>query len=489
MVVAFVLTPFLIRALGQHVYGLVVLLGVFTAQGFGSLADFGLASAVVKYTAEYAARHDEARLQSLFGSSFWLYVMIGFGSGLLVWVGGSFALAHLFNLAPADLPLARVLLAVLACTTVVDFVGLWLAAVLDGLQRFTVANAVQIGRTILYAGLVTASVQAGYGAVGWVVATGAANVAACIVLYWFVRRSTAWSPWSSSVDRHMVRTMWSFSLKVFVVRITGVLYNSIDRTALGIFRPAESLAVYDVANKIHRIAFLPMGLTTALAVPSTSSLAAANRVDDLRELFLRGTLYTVALCLPLVVILLMLAPFILAAWVGDGFVRYTPETRLFLSYLLFWPLPQIGWNMMIGLNRTKKLLPVNIVSVGMNLVLSLLLASSYGVLGVIVGTVIGNLVATPWYLAVFTREIGVTVKEFGRRVVLRSYPQGLVLAAGLWAVLQIHTPHSLGMLALFVVGAYLFYAVLFWFTGVDMVDRARFRSALRWPVVSGDAPR
>ena len=49
------LTPFLIKALGTGTYGLVVLMGVFTAQGFGGLADLGFASAVTKYVAQYVA--------------------------------------------------------------------------------------------------------------------------------------------------------------------------------------------------------------------------------------------------------------------------------------------------------------------------------------------------------------------------------------------------------------------------------------------------
>ncbi len=478
IVVMLFLTPFLIHALGTGTYGIVVLMGVFTAQGFGGLADLGFASAVTKYCAQYAAGGEEDELDRLLGTSFWLYVFIGLGTALLVWLFGRLALDHLFTIAPADRPLAGTLLIILAAGTAVDFAALWLAAVLDGFQRYSVGNGIQIGRLALMATLVVSGVRAGYGAVGWVTALVAATAITGAVSYLYLKRISRWALSRARFDRTMVRTLWSFSSKVFVTRLTSVAYHTIDRVALGTFRNTAALAAYDVCNKIHTASVIPLGFTSTLTVPTVSSLDATGRAEDVREFFLRGTLYTAGISLPIVVVLMALAPHILAVWIGQGFEQYATEARVFLSYVLLWSLTPVGWNTMIGLNRTGELLPVNILSVVLNLVISVALVGSMGVLGVILGTVIGNLVAVPLYLRSFLGALGITFKHFVGRVILRAYPQALAVGLALWLLLRGWQPDSVIELGLAASAAALAYVLLFWLTGVDAADKRRFSALL-----------
>src|SRR5512135_1866743 len=71
----FFLTPFMLRQLGVTDYGLYALVGSVAA--YGLLLDFGIASAVTKYIAEFHARDEIEQAQRLVATALVLYSGLG----------------------------------------------------------------------------------------------------------------------------------------------------------------------------------------------------------------------------------------------------------------------------------------------------------------------------------------------------------------------------------------------------------------------------
>jgi O-antigen/teichoic acid export membrane protein len=94
----FFLTPFLLAQLGNQLYGLWVLVGSIVA--YGSLLDFGIAGAMIKYVAEYRARGEHAQLNRLVATALRIYMTLGLlAIGLALLIAPFFP--DLFNV-PAD---------------------------------------------------------------------------------------------------------------------------------------------------------------------------------------------------------------------------------------------------------------------------------------------------------------------------------------------------------------------------------------------------
>ena len=117
LAVWFLLTPFLVRKLGATQYGLWVLVASFIA--YGSLLDFGVGDAIVKYVAEFRARGDDDSASRLVATSLWLYCALG----LLVFVIGV-ALAplvpKLINVPPSEQHTASLLVILTALGVAVE---------------------------------------------------------------------------------------------------------------------------------------------------------------------------------------------------------------------------------------------------------------------------------------------------------------------------------------------------------------------------------
>ena len=77
----FFLTPFLLRQLGASDYGLWILIGSIAA--YGSLLDFGIATAVTKYVAQFHAEGRIEQARSLVATTLWLYIGLGLLAVLL----------------------------------------------------------------------------------------------------------------------------------------------------------------------------------------------------------------------------------------------------------------------------------------------------------------------------------------------------------------------------------------------------------------------
>src|SRR5438128_12262489 len=90
LVTGFLLSPFLIRHLGDSVYGVWVLVGSLV--GYLGLLDFGILPYTTKYVAEYRARGDQAAINRVATQGIAAFSLMGIATLVL-----SFASALLFN--------------------------------------------------------------------------------------------------------------------------------------------------------------------------------------------------------------------------------------------------------------------------------------------------------------------------------------------------------------------------------------------------------
>src|SRR5688572_13294473 len=71
----FFLTPFILRQLGATVYGLWALISSVVA--YGSLLDFGIWGAIIKYVAQYRAQGEIEEARRLISTAVLLYTLLG----------------------------------------------------------------------------------------------------------------------------------------------------------------------------------------------------------------------------------------------------------------------------------------------------------------------------------------------------------------------------------------------------------------------------
>lgn len=471
--VMYLMVPHVLRLTGESHYGLWVLLSTLSVSGALGFLDLGLNGSVVKWVAEHSSKGEHELAGRVVDVAVAVFVPIGVASALLLVVLRPWFVGAWFDIPLADRPIASAMIVGLAIQVACDFIALPFAAVAQAFLRFGFLRALQsIKLTLFGAGSVLA-LHLGYGIEALALIAAGLSLAHVPLLVWLARKDLPSWTFGLRFPRDVAGPVVAFSAKVLTLRITGALYRNMDKLILGVMLGTVAVKNYDLVYKVHALALMPISFVTPLIVPLASRLAATDDRAGLRELMVSGSKYMGALCVPVAAATSLLAEPLLRHWLGPSEAAHATLVQLFVAYLFFWPLIQVGWNTMIGMNLAGPLVVVSVATVGANFVLSLLLVRPMGMAGVVVATVASNAVAFVAYLVLSLRALEVPLSAFARVVALGTLLPTAACAASVLALRALHAPSSLLQTLLYLgcgIGAGLLCFAAF---GVDAEEREK----------------
>jgi O-antigen/teichoic acid export membrane protein len=267
--------------------------------------------------------------------------------------------------------------------------------------------------------LIIAAVGRGHGVVSLAVKSLAITVAKGGAAYVIARRAEPGLRLGFSlVTRATLRRTMSYGSFVGGLRLLSVVYSQMDRAIIAIVVTVAAVSRYEVAFRVQSIATLVLVMSSSAVLPAAAYNAARGDVAKQRELFLRGSKYAVALVVPVTLAALVYARALIINWVGDDYAAMATATRVFLVLPMLSCVNQVGVTMLIGLGYARRVLVLQAMSVGVNLVASIALAFPLGVTGVVVGTVIGTAIVWIPYIHLQLQTFDVGLWEWTQRVIV-----------------------------------------------------------------------
>lgn len=416
------LTPFLLHRLGPAEYGLWLLaMGASFTWGYLALADLGLAEAAVRLVSEARSRGLPERVADLVASTLAAFAVLGAIASVVLVLAVPW-IVELFRLDPRLESEARQVFSLMALEVLVALPTAGALALVEGAHHYGRIRILDLGSRIAWAIGLTVVVSSGRG----VVAMGAVSVAVAVLklpgallLVFTSHRSLTLRfqrpQWST------VRELGAYGRIVAGLRLLSVVYSQMDRVVLGVLVGAVAVARYDIPYRVHSVAMLFLIVAGSAMVPASAAHAAIGSDLRQRDLFLRGTRFAAGTATIVVLTLVFLAEPIVSMWVGEEYADLGRAVRLFMLIPLLNAANAVGVAMLVGKGEAGQVLPIQTASVGVNLAASVALAPRFGVMGVIIGSVVGSTVAAPLFLRVLLREFGVAPKEWAVGV-LRPLP-------------------------------------------------------------------
>lgn len=483
--VSLLLTPYVIHRLGPDAYGVWVFATAFSVAGYLSILTLGVPAALVKRIAEHRARGEYAALSEAINASLFLFLGLGVAGciGLILLAP---VVAKTFAVPASQVSSLIPLLYVIGIQSLFDFPTFAVSGIVEGVQRYDVFSAIDVGRSTLFAIATVCVLEAGGGIVlmgGVLMLLAAANGA----VLWRVSRRLL-PEWDLRIRPTLraILSMASLSGRMFILRISAVVYNQMDKAIIGLLLTTTALSYYDIANRIHSLVLVSQGLIASVTLPTSSALHALKDVGRLQELFLKGTKYTAAISVPLAIVGMILAKPLIHGWIGPGFDQAISLSRLFLSYLIFLALVHVGQNMMLGMDKVGAVTAIGSLGLVLNLAVSIRATQMIGMSGVIWGTIIGSVVSTVLYLRLFLQTLHISPTMFLQHVIAPVYPaafgSGLILAFFAWRF----PPGGLFATLLYAGAALTLFGGLFIVTGIDSGERAQLASLVRQRLANGE---
>jgi O-antigen/teichoic acid export membrane protein len=361
-------------------------------------------------------------------------------------------------------------LLVAAATTLFYWPSRLGSAALTGLERYDVYAVLQtlgavIGFVLIYAAsAVTHSVPVLTGIFcGVLVLEG---IAAGALAWPQLRLRRGVGRWRGA---HL-RPALGFGAGLSVMGLADTLIYESDRIVVTAFVGAAAVVAYEAALRPHNGVRLINGLLSGALVSTFARLVAEGRDERLRMLVLVGSLYSVILTIPFVVLTLVLARPILDAWIGHGYGRYAGYVQVFVSYWIVAAANSMLASAIVGIGRIRVFVWITAIGAVLTFVLSIAMAAAWGTIGVILGTVIPAWLGTAPSMHYYLRHVGISKRRFARDVLLPGY-----LPIALWTVPVVLTDWALHPSGIFGLGAFCTVALMVLWLALLPLLLARWR--------------
>jgi O-antigen/teichoic acid export membrane protein len=469
MVVGVFVLPINVSHLGTSAYGLWMLTASITA--YFSILDLGYGGALTKFVAQYRARRDPRALNEILSTIFYLFTAFGLLAYAIAIVLALY-LDRLFHLPPDQAHVGRIVLLVISVNVTAGFTFSVFGGVINGFQRYDLNSAVSVVTTAVTAAVNVAVLLAGYGLIALVCATTAVR----LVAYWLYRANAYRVFPQLSLDprlfsRARLRELTSFSVYMLVIDWARKLNYSLDTVVIALFMNMTAVAMWSVGQRVvEAMVRMTIQLSDVL-FPAVVGHDVTRRSDRLQTILIIGTRLSLATVIPSALAVMLLAEPLVHAWVGPAFAGSVPVLQLLALTVVFRVGNATAATLLKGAGRHRFVAVVNIVTGIVNLVLSVVLVRTLGLVGVALGTLVPVGLASA--LVIFPagcRRVGLSLYDAAKSAVWPAVWPASVMAVYI-SLTRSLVATSLIAVCVEMVLALAVYTIVFLFFGIAPEER------------------
>jgi O-antigen/teichoic acid export membrane protein len=443
-------TIFVANLLGAANYGLYTI--ALVAPGLISLfRDWGVSSAMIKYTAQYNAEDKAASIRSIFTAGILFETILGITLTVVAFLlSGS--LAKLYSL-PNITPLIQI-----ASFTILTGALLSTAqSAFTGIEKMELNSVTYVCQAIVKTIVCPVLVIVGLGPLGAVIGMTTASLIAGLIgvlLMWTLYRSLRKPAHSKLEIMATIKTMLNYGLPLSISAIISSIQVQFYSFILPIFVRPDLIGNYGIASSfVVLITFFSTPVTTVL-FPAFSKLDPQKDRETLKNVFQFSIKYASLFVVPVAFIVITLSQ----PGISVLFPKYT-AAPLFLALLatnyLYTAFGVQSISPLInGQGQTRFYLILTIIPAAIGFPLSVILIPRFGVIGLIITALVDGcpgLIVALWWIR---KHYGVTVDWASSVKILLS---SATASAATYTIISIMPSSNLIKL---IIGAIIFTVIL-----------------------------
>jgi len=387
----FVMYPFCLRVLGPDQYGLWLLLSSVT--GYFSILQLGVPMANVKFISKYFAKNDFVKLSEIVSTNFFFFSSVGFLVVLIGLVISCFV-ARLFTIDSSLVTEAQSVVVLLSINIGLGFAFEVFEGILHGVQLFVFLNILKNILLIIRVVCVLLFLSHDRGLYVLSVVLIFITSLQGVVLYLYLRRKMPSITISFKyASFETFKTVFSFSFFVIIMQFSMRLSFNTDSIVVGQVVSIDSIVYFAAgATFLGYLLHFVSGVSHVL-VPSVSGYVARGELLKVRSLFSDSIYGTTLIVIPVCLTLIFFGPDFIALWIGERFRIISGDvlTILTMSYLFFLVQWGVSYSLLMGSSHVRFPTIVMASSAILNVVLSLVFGSMWGLNGVALGTSLPNI--------------------------------------------------------------------------------------------------
>lgn len=397
--ISFMLMPFLINRLGNHTYGIWILVSAFSA--YYGMVDLGLSTATQRYIAQAIGRNEPKSIDKILSTAIVSYSVLAIIVLLLGGIG-YFIIPYLFKWESNDLKLLQNCFVIMLGGLTISFPLRSFTGMLGAALRQDISAKVDIFYVSAKAAGTVFVILMGKGIVYIAIVSVIVDIVYYVAITFIVRNVyLSLSVSLKNCSFSMSKKLFKYAFYSFINKVSEILKLRIDSVVISLFLVVSDVTIYSVAFRLFE--YFNEIIVSAVGFSDSyfSRYDGAKQHAKMETVFMNFTKITTILSMFIGLSLLFYGKYFIFCWVGNSFSNS-------FTVLLFLVPPGILMAIQDPLRKIffakakhHILSYVSMLEAIVNVVLSVFLIQFYGIFGVALGTAIPSLVTSlliiPYY--------------------------------------------------------------------------------------------
>lgn len=469
-----VITPFIVRNLGDSEYGLYMLIGSIV--GYTAVLDFGLGNTTTRFVSKYRAQKDRVKEENFLFSTFIIYGIISI-IVLIIGIIIYYNLPYIFknSLSPHEIYTAKIMFIILVVNLAFTLPMNSLIGIIKAYERFIFPRILTIGRVIIRITLIFILLSLGYKAIAIVVVDAILNLLMLVLsmMYVFIKLKV-------KIKLHyfnlkLYQEILSYSFWIFISVIVDQLYWRIGQLILGIYASTTDVAIFAIGIMLGQYF---MNFSTAISgvfLPRVTKMVTKDASnEELTDIMIRvGRIQFIVLGLILSGFILVGNDF-LYLWLGDNYSDSWKIGLVVMIPLMFVLTQTIGITILQAKNLHKFRAISYLIIAIVNTLISIYFVKKLGAIGAAVGTslslIIGNIIVMNLYYHI---KVKLNMIRFYKEV-SKGLLIAFIFATIIGSLLSKMTIENWLSLGIQIIVYTAIYSIVMWFVGFNKGEKKLF---------------
>ena len=484
LVIGLSYTPIMLRLLGQSEYGLYST--VSSTIAVLSILNLGFNSSYIRFFSKYKLENDEEGIAKLNGLYLLIFILIG-GIALLCGSYLTYNLDIVFadGLTMQEYEIAKVLMLLLTISLAISFPMSVFTSIISAHERYVFLKLLGMLKTVISPLVTLPLLLMGFRSIAMVVASLCIAVCTDIAYLIYVKKILHVQFSFRGFEKGIFQSLFGFTFFIALNMVVDQINNNIDKFLLGRFVGTTAVAVYAVGYTFYQYYIMLSVAVSNVFVPRIHRIVNLTKDNlavqrgQLTELFIKvGRIQFMILSLVTTGFLFFGRQFIML-WAGEGYEEaYYIALALMLASSIAL-IQNLGIEIQRAQNRHQFRSIAYTIMAMLNLALSIYLCPRYGVLGVVVGTVIALILANGVIMNIYYhKKCNINIFSFWQSILRLSASLIIPMFCGygltyIWELCSVPA----------LVGGILVYTMIYcgnvWFLGMNEYERSLIRKPVR----------
>jgi O-antigen/teichoic acid export membrane protein len=332
-------------------------------------------------------------------------VIVGMLAAVIVLVGGVGGWAYLQTIIPPDLAsAARPAWRIYIVGAALSLLGEGWFAGIYGLGHVFNEKMIRSASALLGLLFLTVAVLSNTGFIGLAIAYLLQSLSTLVMARIMITRLSPDAIKNSRFESRTVLALFRPGLKYAATVLGGILILQTDNIVIASTLGPSAIPNYQAVAKIITILMTLSMMLLSTSMPHISQVHARGDVDSILHLLSRNLRFGLSVMVIFASFIACFTDRFIAAWLGPGHFVGFPVVWILLGMMILEMHHQAMGATTMATGKIPFFLPALLAGI-INIAVSIILARRYGLIGVVLGTMIAQLATNNWYVPWYTMRL------------------------------------------------------------------------------------